>query len=222
VIELTDAQADRICEAMAGAVKPLRAVLVNKDAAGPFQSLLDRAYAITGLMVEVFTLGATSAAVFRNERAQTLLNFVFIPGAWRGAEKVLVVRHECDHAERWLAYAWNGKADDKVFTPFPVFYLNKHGEAWIEFQGVAASIELSICALGSHVEEVRSYVEGICNQLPTYGLSDTQIAEIKRGLDAIATGAFEGAAPSRITRAAMDAMQAMGLPLPTLPAPKAP
>lgn len=218
MIELTDAQADRLCEAMAGAVTPLRAVLVNKDAVGPFQSLLDRSYAITGLMVEVFTLGATSAAVFRNERAQTLLNVIFIPGAWRGAEKALVVRHECDHAQRWVAYGLNGKADDKVFEPFPVFYLNKYGEAWIEFQAIGAATELAICALGATVEEVRSYVDGICNQLPTYGLSDTQIAEIKRGLDAIATGAFAGAEPSRITRAAMDAMRAMGLPLPVLPA----
>ncbi len=218
MIELTDAQADRLCEAMAAAVTPLRAVVINKDAAGLFQSVLDRAYNITGLMVEVFTLGRTSAAVFRNERAQTLLNFIFLPGAWRGTEKAIVVRHECDHAQRWITYAWNGNAADKVFEPFPVFYLNKHGEAWLEFQAIGASIEFVICALGAHVEEVRSYVDGVCNQLPTYGLSDEQIAEIKRGLDAIATGAFEGAAPSRITRAAMDAMTAMGLPLPVLPA----
>lgn len=215
MLTLTDDQADKIADAMA---REAGAILLDKDNPPAFLApFWGAAWDVAGAVVSIATGGKTSARALKQDAAQTVLNLVLLPGAWKGNAKAQAVAHECAHVHDWFTLAWNGADALKIHQPFPVEYVvNKHGRAMLEGRGYGAQADFLVHALGATADEMRAFLTWLRDvELPSYDLGPEQCGNCVAVVDSWVTGALAGAAPNATTRAALAEMRALGITPPS-------
>jgi hypothetical protein len=207
MIELTDAQADRICARL---LREARAVHVDHSNPGIFKPVFDLAAGI----VEAATGGRLAAADWLARYSFALGMVVFVPARVKGAHRVLTFAHECGgHVEQFWLHGWSGHEPDKFYQPMAVSYVaDLPSRAWLEGDAGGAEVEAMI-ALGATRDEVRDRIAWLRDvALPDYGLDAAECADAAAVMESHAVSLFAGAAPSRAsTRAIREELAALGI-----------